>query len=579
MSFPSFFQRTVVVFSMAILLSGCSRGSVASLHLAPRNPVTGGHLSMDILSDPKTFNPALASETSSTQILGYLFRGLTRESPEDGSVKPDLAEKWRISDGGRRVTFFLSRNLKWSDGAPLDGRDVLFTYRDVYNNPKVATPIRGLLTVAGKPIQVSLKDDYTVVFETSVPFAPLLEELGAEILPRHILAPAISSGKFNQAWSIRENPRNIVGDGPFMMTRYVPGQIVSLAVNPHYTPPPGLEPSPGCPLPCLSSIDLRIVGDANSQLVRFLAGKGDLYGVSPNEMSLLKPAAKRAAFTLFTRGPGLSESFLTFNQNPRSPIAAYKRAWFVSRKFREAIAWSIDRKAMISIVLNGMGEPIYGPVSPSVRAFYHQTYPIYRHDPQKARDLLIKAGFHLERGRLFDASGHAVEIVLLTNVESPQRMLMAQIIQSNLLDVGIKVRVVGLQFNMLATNVMTSFNWEMLLFGLTGVTDPHGDAAVWKSSGFLHLWNPREKKPQEPWEAEIDSLFEQGSLEMNPAKRKKIYDKWQEIAHHELPMVDLVTPDGITAVRKTLGGIRPSPLGGVVPHITQVFQKARIVHS
>ncbi|EQD59387.1 Bacterial extracellular solute-binding protein, family 5, partial [mine drainage metagenome] len=187
----------------------------------------------------------------------------------------------------------------------------------------------------------------------------------------------------------------------------------------------------------------------------------------------------------------------------------------MSRKFREAIAWSIDRKAMISIVLNGMGEPIAGPVSPSVKAFYHQTYPVYRHDPQKARDLLRASGFLLKKGSLFDASGHAVEIVLLTNVESPQRILMAQIVQSNLRDVGIKVRVVGLQFNMLATNVMTSFNWEMLLFGLTGVTDPHGDAAVWKSSGFLICGIPREKKPQEPWEAQIDSLFEKGSLEMN----------------------------------------------------------------
>ena len=191
---------------MAILLAGCSRGAVASLKLAPRDPVTGGHLSMDILSDPKTFNPALASETSSTQILGYLFRGLTRESPEDGSIKPDLATSWQISQGGKRVTFFLARNLKWSDGAPLDGRDVLFTYQDVYNNPKVATPIRSLLTVAGKPIHVSLKDNYTVVFETAVPFAPLLEELGAEILPRHVLAPAVSSGTFNESWSIRENP-------------------------------------------------------------------------------------------------------------------------------------------------------------------------------------------------------------------------------------------------------------------------------------------------------------------------------------------------------------------------------------
>ena len=57
---------------------------------------------MDVVSDPKTFNPALATETTSTQILGYLFRGLTRQSPVDGTIKPDLAKDWTISEGGEK---------------------------------------------------------------------------------------------------------------------------------------------------------------------------------------------------------------------------------------------------------------------------------------------------------------------------------------------------------------------------------------------------------------------------------------------------------------------------------------------
>jgi len=90
---------------------------------------------MDVVSDPKTFNPALATETTSTQILGYLFRGLTRESPVTGEIKPDLAKDWAISDGGRTVVFHLQDGLQWSDGVPLDARDVTFTFRRIYYNP------------------------------------------------------------------------------------------------------------------------------------------------------------------------------------------------------------------------------------------------------------------------------------------------------------------------------------------------------------------------------------------------------------------------------------------------------------
>jgi len=544
--------------------------------LIPRSSPLHGQLAFDILSDPKTFNPALASETTSTQILGYLFRGLTRLSPYDGSVKPDLADHWVVDPSGLRVTFTLMKGLLWSDGLPLTARDVVFTFNQVYYNPDIAAPIRDILTVEGKPFKVWAQDDRTVVFETAKPFAPLLEELGVEVLPEHLLAEAVKAKKFNTFWSVRTPPGQIVGTGPFILESYVPGQYIFLKRNPRYRAPAGFRGPLGPDLPYLDRVLLRIIPNQNSALLRFLSGKSDLIPVSPSQVAVLKDDEQSRAFRLLLRGPSQSELFLTFNQNRDAPIPSYKVSWFRNRRFRQAIAYAIDRKALINVVYNGLGAPIPGPISPVNRAFFYSGVHLYHHDLDRSRILLGKAGFVLKNDRLYDGSGHRVTILLMTNTESPERLSMAQMVQVMLKPVGIKVRVVPLQFNMLSTMVLTSHQWEMLLFGLTSVLDPHGSATVWRSSGFLHLWNPGEKVPGTPWEKEIDRLFDEGVVTIDPEKRKKIYDRWQELATREVPMIDLVSPDEITAVRKTLGGIHPTPLGGVIPHISLVTQNARL---
>ena len=232
----------LLVVLLLLVVSSCSRSGTSGervFSLVPRSSPLRGTLTFDLLSDPKTFNPALAQETTSTQVLGYLFRGLTRISPYDGKIKPDLAARWRVDTSGRRVTFTLGKGLRWSDGVPLTAHDVVFTFTRVYYNPAVAAAVRDILMVDGKPFRVRALDDRTVEFETAKPFAPLLEELGVEILPEHLLAKAVDSGHFNTTWSVRTPPQEIVGTGPFRLEKYIPGQYIRFSRNPLYSPPPG----------------------------------------------------------------------------------------------------------------------------------------------------------------------------------------------------------------------------------------------------------------------------------------------------------------------------------------------------
>src|SRR5882724_7399496 len=105
---------------------------------------------------------------------------------------------------------------------------------------------------------------------------------------------------------------------------------------------------------------------------------------------------------------------------------------------------------------------------------------------------------------------------------------MATMIQQDLKKIGIKVNVVTLDFNSLLERMTQSYNYEACLLGFQNVElDPNSQMAVWLSSADNHQWNPSQKSPATPWEAEIDKLMRAQASSLNPAKRKEFVDKVQ----------------------------------------------------
>jgi peptide/nickel transport system substrate-binding protein len=117
------------------------------------------------------------------------------------------------------------------------------------------------------------------------------------------------------------------------------------------------------------------------------------------------------------------------------------------------------------------------------------------------------------------------------------------------------------EFNSLVRRIDSTHDWECILLGITGSPEPHLGKSVWTTPGHLHAWNPRQEKPATPWEAQIDQIFSEAAKEVNTAKRKALYDRWQEIAAEQQPLIFLVTQDYLGAIRNHIKNTRPSSLG------------------
>ncbi|HUI27408.1 MAG TPA: ABC transporter substrate-binding protein, partial [Candidatus Kryptonia bacterium] len=229
-------RRAVLLLCVLVASSGCQNDSSTSLPAAVPSTAAAKHgqqLTTATISDPKTFNPIMVADSASAVALGDLFEGLVRLNPKTTEVEPVLAERWEYSPDGTACTFYLRKDVRWHDGQGFTARDVAFTFKAVFDD-RVPNSSKHVLTIDGKPIKVDVVDDYTVRFVLPRPFAPLLNSIGTEILPEHILGEALEKGTFAQQWGIDTPPDKLVGTGPYRMTQYVPAQYIRFGRNPSY---------------------------------------------------------------------------------------------------------------------------------------------------------------------------------------------------------------------------------------------------------------------------------------------------------------------------------------------------------
>jgi peptide/nickel transport system substrate-binding protein len=139
--------------------------------------------------------------------------------------------------------------------------------------------------------------------------------------------------------------------------------------------------------------------------------------------------------------------------------------------------------------------------------------------------------------------------------------MIATVIQDDLRKLGIEVRVVTVDFAALLDRVFETFDYEasLLTFGSSDV-DPTAELATLLSSGDMHVWHLGQKRPATEWEAEIDRLMLRQMTSTDPAERRRLYDRVQEIVADELPIIPLASPHILVGAHRRVGNLQPAVL-------------------
>ncbi len=342
------------------MFGACTRTGVP-----PRPPA----LVIAVAQEPVSLNPLYLQGTIGYAIseLGYTY--LTNYD-SNGNVVPDVAvtvptlANGSISSDGERIIYRLRRDVSWQDGAPLNSRDVVFTYRAIMN-PLNAVPSRyGYDRVAS----VEAPGPYTVVVKLNRPYSPIIAyffggDSNYPILPAHLFARYTSLDRvaYNAA---------PIGSGPYRFTHWARGDRLELAANPRYH---GGRPT-------IARISLRFIHDPSTTINQLLTNEVDA--------------------TFFADVSRIA----TFRALPHHRIVATPVPYFTALTFnvadpitnapavRQAFALAIDRHALVAKVTHG----VYG-ADTGMRGLFTWAFDPRagspRYDPQSAQALLAREGW------------------------------------------------------------------------------------------------------------------------------------------------------------------------------------------
>jgi peptide/nickel transport system substrate-binding protein len=495
---------------------------------------SGGELRFCLRSEPKTLNPLLMSDDSS-ETIRYLTGGvLLRVNRLTQDLEPELATAWKLTNAGKTITFKLRENLHFSDGTTFSADDVAYTIQQLMD-PALHSPTGDAFRSGEGKVQTQALANNRIAITFSAPIAGL-DKLFDQV--------AIISAKSPQ--------KEMAVLGPYYVAENKAGAYLILKRNPNYWK----RDSTGRPLPYIDSIRLDIQQNRDIEMLRLVRGEIDF--INSLDAEYFDRVMSENPTMAHDAGASLDAEFMWFNQVPSSPLPSYKKTWFTSTNFRRGISEAINRDDLARIAFRGRARPAVGPISPANKFWFNSKLQPHPFDQKSALQRLSLDGFHLQNGVLRDREGHVVEFSIITNSGNKYRERMATMIQQDLTAIGIKLNVVTLDFPSLIERMTRTFDYEACLLGLVNnELDPNSQMNVWLSSAENHQWNPSQKTPATPWEAEIDKLMRAQASTLNAAKRKEFVDKVQQIAWEQEPFIYLVNKNALSAVSPSLHNAHP----------------------
>ena len=303
--------------------------------------------------EPATLDPQQALGVPSSHILRDLFEGLTTESP-DGKIIPGAALRWNISRDARTYTFYLRRDLLWSNGEPLDAEDFVYSLRRALDPETASNAANNLLPIqnarevlAGElPVEelgISLLDEYTMQITLTGPTPYFLGLLASAV------AYPVNRANVEAFGDQFSKPGNLVSNGAFVLETWVPRVRVELVRNPNYR-----EADQNL----IERVVYLPIEDHSAEVKRFRSGDLDwTYEVPNNQFRWLQQHYPDELVV----SPWMGSYFFGYNLT-REPFAD-------NPSLRMALILAVDRQIITDKVTQFGEQPSFALVPPGIDGY------------------------------------------------------------------------------------------------------------------------------------------------------------------------------------------------------------------
>ncbi|MGC4192393.1 MAG: ABC transporter substrate-binding protein [Thermomicrobiales bacterium] len=494
----------------------------------------GGDVIQVALVDIATLNPLLAQDLAAGYILGLVYQGMVGLSPIDGTPVPALADSWEISSDGLRYRLHLNPNATWHDGQPVTSADVIATFDALLAKDSLAAnsaTIHSLLATYTAP------DDHTVELTATDQIATFLEQVGTiSVMPNHLWKDVKITDWPADPGSTGQDPKRVIGTGPFTFVEWVQGDHATVARNDSYWLPDEI--------PAIDRYIYRVVGDGASALQAMTAGEVDVAGLS---------AAQAPSFIKDNPDLTITAFDTTHMYYYITNLDTEKVPFFGDVRVRQAMVWALDRDLIAHQIFNDYAVRADGtqpPVSPAYAP--DKITSIYTSDPDKAKALLDEAGWTLGGDGVRTKDGVRFSVEILYTNSSVQNQQLIPYMQQCWKDIGIELTSSAMPFpTMLERLDKGDFTMSLTGFSFT----PDGNQGVMYRSDSWYPAGFNIAKYANPKYDELDTAQQR---ELDVAKRRDLLIQASNVLAADVPNVPIVFDRTVTASDPRLHNFFPS---------------------
>ena len=489
-------------------------GVVIAAALAAAPALAAKDVVVAVASNFTTLDPYDANDTLSQAVAKSFYQGLFGLD-KDMKLQNVLAESYTVSDDGLVYTIKLRQGVKFQDGTDFNAEAVKANLDRVSNADNKLKRYNLYKNIA----KTDAVDATTVKVTLKEPFSAFINILAHP-------ATAMISPKALAQYG-KEIGFHPVGTGPYSLETWNQTDFVKVKKNPDYW-------QKG--LPKLDSITWRPVVDNNTRAAMLQTGEAQFAFPIPYEQAAL--LEKNSKLELVA-SPSIMQRYISLNVTQKP---------FDNPKVREAINYAINRQALVKVAFAGYATPATGIVPPTLA--YAQSYPAWKYDPAKARELLKEAGF---------PNGFSTTLWSSHNHSTAQKVL--QFTQQQLAQVGIKAQLTAMDAGQRAAEVEAKGQKESgVRMFYTGWSASTGEADWALSPLFASQnWPPTLFNTAFYSNPQVDKDLVDALKTTNSEEKARLYKDAQDTIWKESPWVPLVVEKLVSAHNKNLTGFYIMP--------------------